>query len=418
MKNKILFSISILILLIIVVFILNLNDATIEYVGDTLYVYDTVNENDFIVHGYLGDIKFTIVNPTVDKNGINTIELRLLNFFSHYVEVNAYGVKEFNVEVIDKSYELGTKFNKDDLVVSVIYEDNSLEIPKPNDIEIIMDNDIIQEVNTIICKYRGAVTTVTFEGKYYPYVQSDEYPMIYENKETETYIEITKERYWNTDCYVAHIISPNPHIIKSRLAVDDGTVNYKYAKMTDVYAETDAIFMTNADWSVSVDFNRTIVLRNGILLRSGGTNSEHPSMSIENDGHMRILSGSSESAILKRNTWQVFSFYGRDLIFGKAYEGFINPWRGLNPRTFIGEVKRDDKFLEYYLIVADGRTDISKGLNHNMMSFILHEKGCTFGYNLDGGSSSEMIFDGKLLNNPSRGYEKPDHDFIYISYGE
>ena len=81
----------------------------------------------------------------------------------------------------------------------------------------------------------------------------------------------------------------------------------------------------------------------------------------------------------------------------------------------MGEVPRDDDLLEYIIIVADGRSEISRGLSYDEMAEILYEKGCNIGYNLDGGGSSEMVFDGKILNIPSDGHERWDHDFIYIT---
>ena len=44
---------------------------------------------------------------------------------------------------------------------------------------------------------------------------------------------------------------------------------------------------------------------------------------------------------------------------------------------------------------------------------ILKEKNCHIGYNLDGGGSSVMMFNGKVLNDPCYG-ERADIDYIYI----
>ena len=57
---------------------------------------------------------------------------------------------------------------------------------------------------------------------------------------------------------------------------------------------------------------------------------------------------------------------------------------------------RDDDKLEYYLVVVDGRRIDSKGFCHDDESEFLFEKGCYIAYNLDGGGSSEMMFDGKI----------------------
>ena len=43
----------------------------------------------------------------------------------------------------------------------------------------------------------------------------------------------------------------------------------------------------------------------------------------------------------------------------------------------------------------------------------LVSKGCTFGVNLDGGGSSTMYFNGKVLN-AARGNERAVVDFVYF----
>jgi exopolysaccharide biosynthesis protein len=77
-------------------------------------------------------------------------------------------------------------------------------------------------------------------------------------------------------------------------------------------------------------------------------------------------------------------------------------------------VLRDDEKLEYYLVVADGRRPDSRGFSLADEGAFLSDKGCSIAYNLDGGGSSEMMFDGKIINIPSGGHERKDHDFIYV----
>lgn len=65
--------------------------------------------------------------------------------------------------------------------------------------------------------------------------------------------------------------------------------------------------------------------------------------------------------------------------------------------------------------MADGRqSGYSYGLTNLEMAKIMEEKDCDFAANLDGGGSSTMLFEGKLLNSPSDGKERNDADFLYI----
>ena len=87
-----------------------------------------------------------------------------------------------------------------------------------------------------------------------------------------------------------------------------------------------------------------------------------------------------------------------------------------NPRTAIGIIDKN----HYIFMVSDGRTSKSEGLSLYEMAEYLLELGCTTAYNLDGGGSSTMIFNGKLINKPTHtGYkieERKVSDIVYIGY--
>ena len=83
-----------------------------------------------------------------------------------------------------------------------------------------------------------------------------------------------------------------------------------------------------------------------------------------------------------------------------------------DPRTAVGMVKPG----EYVLLVADGRgSNGSSGLKHAEMITIFKSFGCTYAYNLDGGGSSAICFNGWLLNRPSDGTERACGDFLLFT---
>lgn len=70
------------------------------------------------------------------------------------------------------------------------------------------------------------------------------------------------------------------------------------------------------------------------------------------------------------------------------------------PRTVIGKYK-DDQLLVF---VADGYNELgSSGAELEEIQNKLYNMGLTDAYNLDGGGSSSLIFNGKVINNPSDG---------------
>lgn len=82
----------------------------------------------------------------------------------------------------------------------------------------------------------------------------------------------------------------------------------------------------------------------------------------------------------------------------------------LNPRTMIGQLK-DKTFV---LVVADGRSTKSKGLTANQQAEVMLSLGCINAVNLDGGGSSQMIVNNKIVNTPSDGFERSIGSSIFV----
>lgn len=73
--------------------------------------------------------------------------------------------------------------------------------------------------------------------------------------------------------------------------------------------------------------------------------------------------------------------------------------------------------LHYVFVVSDGRTAQSAGLSLLQLAQVMQDYGCTVAYNLDGGGSSTMVFNGEIINNPTDGRsygERKVSDIIYI----
>lgn len=68
-----------------------------------------------------------------------------------------------------------------------------------------------------------------------------------------------------------------------------------------------------------------------------------------------------------------------------------------HPRTAVAKLK-DGKFL---MITVDGRSEASAGIGLEDLAKLLLEFGATDAMNLDGGGSTTMFLDGKVVNRPS-----------------
>ena len=85
-----------------------------------------------------------------------------------------------------------------------------------------------------------------------------------------------------------------------------------------------------------------------------------------------------------------------------------------NPRTAIGMIEP----LHYVFVVCDGRTGESEGLSLYELAQFMRALGVDTAYNLDGGGSSTMVFQGELINNPTTSgssiKERSVSDIVYI----
>ena len=87
-----------------------------------------------------------------------------------------------------------------------------------------------------------------------------------------------------------------------------------------------------------------------------------------------------------------------------------------NPRTAIGIIDEN----HYIIVVSDGRTSESKGLSLYQMAEVMKSYGVKTVYNLDGGGSSTLYFNGQVINKPTTGgnkiSERAVSDIVYIGY--
>jgi exopolysaccharide biosynthesis protein len=98
-----------------------------------------------------------------------------------------------------------------------------------------------------------------------------------------------------------------------------------------------------------------------------------------------------------------------EIVSLKREYGF-NP-DGTQPRAAIGQLDH----LSYVLVIADNATGSDKkGVSHQDLAKFMLELGCREAYNLDGGNSAILFYNGKMLNN-KMGQERDVTDMIYFA---
>ena len=236
----------------------------------------------------------------------------------------------------------------------------------------------------------------------------------YEDENIKINIE-TAQKY-DTTYYVADIQVSEASYLKTALADDTYGRNIK-GTTSEIAEAHKAILAINGDY---YGFrNSGYVLRNGTLYRdaeaSGGED-----LVIDDNGNFSIIN-ESETGIDSLNIndiSQILSF-GPSLIEDDKIvvdsTSEVSKSKNSNPRTAIGQISA----LHYVIIVSDGRTSESEGLSLLELAQEFQERGCSTAYNLDGGGSSTMYFNGEIINNPTDGRsfgEREVSDIVYIGY--
>ena len=127
---------------------------------------------------------------------------------------------------------------------------------------------------------------------------------------------------------------------------------------------------------------------------SQGAGTKNGFVGIDDQGILHVDCQSSEA--IKEANIQYGCAYGPILVKdGKIVENLIDDWSGLNPRTAIGQ-RADGSIL---LLVIDGRHVVSLGAQYSDLANVMLEYGAINAGNMDGGSSTAMIYNGERLNN-------------------
>ena len=228
-------------------------------------------------------------------------------------------------------------------------------------------------------------------------------------------IKITYTQYTTNDTtiHVADVQLSSAEYLKTAFANDTYGKNVTQTT-SDIAAANKAILAINGDYYGVQE--KGYVIRNGVLYREeAGTNDV---LCIYGDGSMKIVDPSTVTAqeLLDQGVWQAFSFGPGLVADGQipiSLDTEVGRAKASNPRTAIGII--DD--LHYVFVVSDGRSDDSEGLSLYELATFMQQLGVKTAYNLDGGGSSTMYFNGEVVNNPSSGFrdeERRVSDIIYI----
>jgi len=220
--------------------------------------------------------------------------------------------------------------------------------------------------------------------------------------------------------YVADIALSDATVLRSAFADNQFGENIT-ALVSDTAEANGAIFAVNGDY---YGFRSSgIVIRNGVVYRDDGARE---GLVFYRDGSVAVYDETQTTAadLVAAGAWNTLSFGPAIVEGGAAVDGIDDieidtnignhSIQGQQPRTAIG-VTSDGHIL---IVVVDGRDPgYSAGVTMTGLADILVSLGATTAHNLDGGGSSELWFNGEVVNQPSNGGERATSDILYIAAG-
>lgn len=226
-------------------------------------------------------------------------------------------------------------------------------------------------------------------------------------------ITLTEKRVDDTTVYVADIQTADSSHLLTALAEDTYGRNIKETTSA-MASENEAVLAINGDY---YGFRSTgFVLRNGTLYRDIA-NGDTQALVIDKNGNFSIVDESTTSAASLTDAQQILSF-GPALVEDSqvvvSTSAEVSQSMTSNPRTAIGQIGEN----HYVIIVSEGRTSDSEGLTLYQLAEQFEALGATTAYNLDGGGSSTLYFNGKVVNQTVGGNDNSDEravsDILYF----
>lgn len=219
--------------------------------------------------------------------------------------------------------------------------------------------------------------------------------------------------------YVADVVLEDATTLQSAFANDSFGENI--TETTSAIAEANnAIFAINGDYYGFRDTG--IVIRNGVVFRDEGARQ---GLAFYRDGTVKVYDETTTTAeqLVADGVWNTLSFGPSLLDNGGIADGIEDvevdtnfgnhSIQGEQPRTAVGII--DGNHLVF--VVVDGRSPgYSAGVTMTGLAEIMQGLGATTAYNIDGGGSSTMYFNGDLVNNPlGQNKERGTSDILYIA---
>lgn len=231
-------------------------------------------------------------------------------------------------------------------------------------------------------------------------VYKDEYDkQVLEHNEGDIYKYFKVEGY-NFDAYMAVIYDPSRiHVVTSKYLGTKGEY------LVDMAIENDAVVAINGGGFIDPDGNGNGGNAVGIIIKDGkilqGSSGSQGVIGFTNDNKL-FLGYVSATEAINRGVRDALEFGPFLIVNGKSSNILGNGGYGIHPRSAIGQ--RQDGIVLF--LVIDGRRVDSMGASMKDVSDIMLKYGAYNAANLDGGNSSVLVINNKIVNRPIDWYQQ------------
>ncbi|MBE5778672.1 MAG: phosphodiester glycosidase family protein [Clostridiales bacterium] len=219
-------------------------------------------------------------------------------------------------------------------------------------------------------------------------------------------IELERKRMYDSDVFIAYIRIATPNQIRTAIAgsklKSSSSSSNTVANLASNYNGLVAI---NGDFYSNSEKSGGYMVRQGQMYRNKYSNN-YDILAIDDMGDFHILTRGKENqkngikAI--ESTGEVVNcfFFGPALVIDgvrqtqETFDGYGYAQHDDNPRAGIVQFGP----LTYGLVVVNGRTEQSVGVTMDEFAEIVADLGAVQAYNLDGGNSATLVFNGQVFS--------------------
>jgi len=229
--------------------------------------------------------------------------------------------------------------------------------------------------------------------------ERDSYESIYEeqilSRDEDALYKLIEFKYNEFDCYLVAIYDPTRVHAVAINNLNKGKI------LTDIARDNEAIVAINGGgYSWTTYLPKGFIVSDGVFKYAASSSKKYATGGFNQDGVL-LVGSYNKQQLIDKNITQALSFGPVLISNGVPIKIVGTGGSGMNPRTVLAQ--RKDGIVLFLVVNGYGQNLSWKGRGGvylNDLLVILKRYGAYNAINMDGGSSTTMVIDGKLINSP------------------